>query len=214
MPTFTLGQAAYVNKGAYSSSTSYAALNTVFYRGGTWVALTSVSGVTPGSDSSKWLCITQGIRTVNVTQSGGNATVKITLTDGTTASATVPLATVGDGTITVDKLASSFVLPMEKGGLGATRAEAGRANLGAQKTINKATGTLTVAGWSSSTKKQTLSVTGMTAESEFIASPSNKAGWDAALDATVYPPTAKANGLEFEVETIPTAAIPITVYWW
>lgn len=214
MPTFTLGQAAYVNRGPYSSGASYAALNTVFYSGGTWVALKNVSGVTPGSDASSWLCITQGIRTVNVTQSGGNAIVTITLTDGTSASATVPLATVGDGTITVDKLASSFVLPMEKGGLGATGAEAARANLGAQKSINKATGTLSTSGWNSSTKKQTLSVAGMTAASEFIASPSNKAGWDAALDATLYPPTAQANGLVFEVETIPTEAIPITVYWW
>lgn len=208
MPTFTLGQAAYVNKGAYSASASYAALNTVTYNGGTWVALQNVSGVEPGSDSSKWLCITQGIRSLTFAAGAtGYMTVTLVLTDGTTSTANVPVGAIGDGTITVDKLASSFVLPANQGGTGRTD--------GAQKPIQAfTTGVLTASGWNSTTKKQTLTVTGMAATSQFIAQPNNKAGWIAALDATLYPPTAVTNGLEFECDTIPAADIPVTVYWW
>lgn len=120
MPTFTLGQAAYVNKGDYSSSTSYAPLNTVFYRGGTWVALQSVSGVAPGSDSSKWMCISQGLRSFTVAPIRvGYIEISWVLTDGTTGSVTAPTngvpnnavttRTIVDGAVTYEKLASDAV---------------------------------------------------------------------------------------------------------
>lgn len=110
MPTFTLGQGAYVNKGAYSSSTSYAPLNTVFYNGGTWVALTSVSGVTPGSDASKWLCISQGLRSFTVAPGNtGYINVSWVLTDGTTGSVSVPTNGVPDGAVTNTKIANGAV---------------------------------------------------------------------------------------------------------
>ena len=215
MAVFTLGQAAYVNKGTYNSGTAYSALNTVFYNGGTWVALKNVTNVTPGSDATKWLCITQGIKQVAIAQSGGNAEITITLTDGTTATATVPLATVGDGTITVQKLASGFVLPVNQGGIGATSASDALTNLGAQKAINVETGkSLTVADWNSGTKKQAVSITGMTANSHVIAAPNTKAGYIAAMDATIYPPVPGAGTLTFECDTIPSAAIPLEIFWW
>lgn len=208
MASYTLGQAAYVNKGAYNSSAQYAPLNTVYYNGGTWVALQSVSGVAPGTDSSKWLCITQGIQSLTFAPGAtGYMTVTLVLTDGTQSTVNIPVGAIGDGTITVDKLASSFVLPAEKGGTGRTD--------GAQKPIQAfTTGKLTVAGWNSSTKKQDLAITGMTASSQFIAQPNNKAGWIAAQEANLYPPTAGSGKLTFECETIPTAEIPVTVYWW
>lgn len=110
MPTFTLGQAAYVNKGAYSSSTSYAPLNTVFYNGGTWVALTSVSGVAPGSDASKWLCISQGLRSFTVAPGNtGYINVSWVLTDGTTGSVSVPTNGVPDNAVTTGKIANGAV---------------------------------------------------------------------------------------------------------
>lgn len=204
--TREIGQAAYVNTGAYNAGTSYLPLNTCLYNGGTWVALQNVTGVTPGTDSTKWLCITQGIKTASVTESSGSAVVSITLTDGTVVTATIPLATVGDGTITVAKLASDFVLPEAKGGTGRTT--------GAQEKIKKFQDTLTAAGWNSGTKTQALNITGFTANSEFIAQPDSKAGWIAATDATIYPPTAGAGTLTFECATIPTADISVTVYWW
>lgn len=200
MATYTLGQAAYVNKGTYNSGTAYVPLNTVFYNGGTWVALQNVTGVTPGSDSTKWLPITQGIKTATIAESSGNAVVTITLTDGTPVTATIPLTTVGDGTITVQKLASGFLLP-------ASMSES-------QQPIQVFTGTLTAAGWNSSTLQQSLTITGMTAISKFIAQPNNKAGWIAAQDATIYPPTAGNGTLTFECGSVPEADIPVTVYWW
>lgn len=217
MPTFTLGQAAYVNKGTYSSSATYAVLNTVFYNGGTWVALKNVSGVTPGSDATAWLCITQGIRSVNITQSGGNAVVQITLTNGTQASATIPLATVGDGTITVEKLASDFVLPLSKGGLGATTAAEARVNLGAQAAIHSYSFNLVTTGWVARTGggyEKSIGFQGIT--TDFIASPDNEASWKIAQEANLYPPTADAtNGrLTFTCDTIPTGSIHIAIYWW
>lgn len=110
MPTFTLGQAAYVNKGAYSSSASYAPLNTVFYNGGTWVALETVSGVTPGSDASKWMCISQGLRSFTVAPgSTGYINVSWVLTDGTTGSVSVPTDGVPDNAVTNGKIANGAV---------------------------------------------------------------------------------------------------------
>ena len=212
MATYTLGQAAYVNKGAYSASTTYAPLNTCLYDGGTWVALQSVTGVTPGSDSTKWLCITQGVKSATVTASGGSAIVTFTLTDGTQASATIPLATPADGSITVVKLASGFVLPVEKGGTGATSAAGALTALGAQKTIQVADVTLETANWSN--KSQTVTISGMTINSKFLAAPADPASWAAAADAMLYPPTASANSLEFTCEETPTSVIEVQVYWW
>ena len=206
MAVYTLGQGAYVNKGTYNSGTAYAPLNTVFYFGGTWVALTNVTGVAPGSDATKWLCITKGIKTSTITENNGSAVVTITFTDGSTATANISLATVGDGTFTVDKLASGFVLPVGKGGTGGTA--------GAQAPIQVFTGQLSAASWNSSTRKQDVSISGMTANSKFIAMPSDKAGWIAAQGATIYPPTAGAGKLTFECDSIPSENINITVYWW
>lgn len=207
MASYTLGQAAYVNKGTYSSTAQYTALNTVYHNGGTWVALQNVSGVEPGTDSTKWLCITQGIRSLTFAAgASGYMTVTLVLTDGTSSTANIPVGAIGDGTITVDKLASSFVLPAEKGGTGRTD--------GAQKPIQVFAGTLTAAGWDTDTKQQDLSISGLAASSQFIAQPNNKAGWIAAQAANLYPPTPGADTLTFECDTIPSADIPVTVYWW
>lgn len=214
MPTFTLGQAAYVNTGAYSAGRTYAPLNTCLYNGGTWVALTEVSGVTPGTDSTKWLCITQGIKSVSVAASGGSAVVTITLTDGTPASATIPLATPADGSITVAKLSAGFVLPIVNGGTGADTAAGALTNLGAQAAIKEFQDTLYAENWNSETKTQALTIPGFLATSKFIAQPDSKAGWIAAQDATLYPPTAGSGTLTFECESIPSADISVTVYWW
>lgn len=206
MPSFTLGQAAYVNKGNYNSTVTYAPLNTVYADGGTWVALRSVSGVAPGTDASAWLCITQGIKSLNVAAGNpGFATITVVLTDGTPASSTFPVGDIGDGTLTVDKLASDFLLPAEMGGTGRTN--------GAQAPLQKANITLTANGWGTA-KTQDVTITGMTAASEFIAQPSDKAGWITAQSATLYPPTAGANSLTFECAAVPGADIPVTVYWW
>lgn len=207
MPTFTLGQAAYVNKGTYNASTAYAPLNTCYYQGGTWVALQNVTGVAPGTDSTKWLCITCGIKTITLSPGNvGYVNMTVTLTDGSAASTSFPVTGVGDGTITVEKLSSDFVLPVGKGGTGNTN--------GAQAPIQVFNGTLSSGGWDANTKTQSLTITNMTSASQFIAQPNNKAGWIAAQGATLYPPTAGTNTLTFECANIPSADISITVYWW
>lgn len=83
---------------------------------------------------------------------------------------------------------------------------------GVQKSINVADVTLTTGGWSN--KSQAVSISGMTANSEFVAAPNTAAGWAAAADAMVYPPTAGAGTLTFTCDSVPAADIPITVYWW
>lgn len=84
-----------------------------------------------------------------------------------------------------------------------------------QRKIRKATATLSGGGWNSSTKKQTLTITGLKTISDFVASPNNKSGWAAAADAVLYPPVISANNkMTFECDTIPTVDIPITVYFW
>ena len=112
MATYTIGQAAFVNKGAYNSGTTYAALNTVFYHGGTWVALKSVTNVTPGTDNTKWLCITQGIKAFSVTAGNtGYVNVTITLTDGTSSTTSVAVGGIGAGAVGTTELANGAVTP-------------------------------------------------------------------------------------------------------
>lgn len=207
MATFNLGQAAYVNKGAYNSGTQYAPLNTVYYFGGTWVALQAVTGVAPGSDNTKWLCITQGVKSLTVAAGNtGYANITIVLTDGTSSTTSVPIGAIGAGTITTSMLASSFMLPTSQGGTGTSK--------GAQAPIQTFLGTLTSGGWNSSALTQALSISGFTSSNAFIAKPNTKAGWIAAQDANIYPPTPGSGTLAFECETIPDADIPVTVYWW
>lgn len=117
--------------------------------------------------------------------------------------------------IPLTALASGYLIQIENGGTGATTASAARTSLGAQALIQKATGTLASgSAWDSSNNTQSLTITGMTSNSEFVASPNTSDGWAAAADAMLFPPTAGSGILTFTCETIPTVNIPITVYWW
>lgn len=55
-----LGKVGLVNKGEYSSSASYTALDFVQYDGSTYVAKRSVSGVTPSNDGTNWQYMARG----------------------------------------------------------------------------------------------------------------------------------------------------------
>ena len=215
MPTFNLGQAAYVNRGDYDASAAYIPLNTAFYNGGTWVALSAFSNVTPGTDSTKWLCITQGLSAFSISPgASGYVNIAFVLTDGTSSSASIPFGGIGSGTITVPMLASSFILPVSQGGTGASTASGALVNLGAQGVIHASSGTLLSTGWDSSAFTQNLSVVGMPSTAAFIAQPDTKAGWIAAQDVTLYPPTAGSGLLAFEAGAVPSADIHVQVYWW
>lgn len=134
------------------------------------------------------------------------------VTEAKLAAASVTGAKIGAGAVGTANLAEGLLVPLQKGGTGAATAAAARTALGAQGEIQVFHGTLTVAGWTN--KAQSLTAEGMTEGSEFVASPSTAAGWAAAADATLYPPTAGNGTLAFTCEEVPAADIPVTVYWW
>lgn len=74
--------------------------------------------------------------------------------------------------------------------------------------------TLTAAGWDSSTKKQTVTVPGVLADTSkqvIWVTQTTEAAIDAYLDAGIVPVAQGANSVTFRADTIPTAAIDVTV---
>lgn len=111
---YILGQAAIVNKGAWSSGTTYKVLNAVTHNGGTFLAVADNSGVEPGVSAgwaSSWIAMAKGVKTLSVTAGGGStATVSVTYSDGTTATAgTYSTAAIADSAVTTAKIADSAV---------------------------------------------------------------------------------------------------------
>lgn len=116
-----------------------------------------------------------------------------------------------------DNLKNDLLVPVSKGGTGGTTAETARQQLGAQGLIQSSSFSLTAAGWTARTGggyTQSATVTGLTANSMFVASPSDEAGWKVAQDANLYPPTAGAGTLTFACEEQPDGPITVTVYFW
>lgn len=111
---YILGQAAIVSKGAWSSSETYDALNTVTHNGGSYMAIAQNSGVEPGVASgwaASWVSMTKGIKSVAVTAvDSSTAQVTVIFSDGTTAvSGTFNTAAVGAGGIGTTELANRSV---------------------------------------------------------------------------------------------------------
>lgn len=74
--------------------------------------------------------------------------------------------------------------------------------------------TLTVAGWDSSTKKQTVPVSGVlpnTSKQVIWVTFASEAALDAYMDAGIVPVSQGANSVTFRADTIPTETIPVTV---
>ena len=103
---------------------------------------------------------------------------------------------------------TSGTLPIARGGTGATTATAARSALGAQAAVVKKTGSLTVAGWSS--KKQTISVAGVTASNCVIVAPA-PASQEAYVAAGVKCTTQASGKLTFTCQSVPTAALTVNV---
>lgn len=132
----------------------------------------------------------------------------------------------GAASVTAGKLASNvvgtdnlgdLVVPVGKGGTGANSADGAISQLGAQKAIQSNSFSLTTDNWTARSGggyTKTVTVSGMTASKAFVASPSTEAGWKAAADAELYPPTAGDGTLTFTCENQPEAAITVTVYFW
>ena len=129
MATYNLGQVAIVSKGAWSSSVSYTALNTVTHNGGSFMAIAPNSNKEPGVASgwaTYWVAMSRGIKTVNIV--GDTATTAhavFTLSDGTAVTGStfstsgvpdnsVTTAKIVDGNVTAAKLAND-ILPINVG---------------------------------------------------------------------------------------------------
>lgn len=150
---------------------------------------------------------------------GAKAVGTANLADGA-----VDTTQIADGAITSNKLGTNeavktsnltadFVLPAGKGGTGTTT--------GAQVPINAEVVTLTggtTDAWAQdgTVFKQDAAITGMLANSKFVASPADPSSWDIALDANLKPPTAGAGKLTFVCDECPASGkdISVTVYWW
>ena len=131
--------------------------------------------------------------------------------------ASVTPGKIGSGAVGTDNLAGDLVVPVGKGGTGATTADGAISQLGAQKAIQSNSFSLTTDNWTARTGggfTKTVTVSEMTATKAFVASPSTEAAWKAAADAELYPPTAGDGTLTFTCENQPEAAITITVYFW
>lgn len=150
-----------------------------------------------------------GIKSMSITSTGeGTASVSITFSDGTESSFEYNTSAIADGTITTGKLTSGFVLPVAKGGTGATAAAAARTNLGAQQTHTTTTASLPASGWSNKTRS--VSVTGVTASNTVFCSPA-AASWAVYNDCGVRCSAQGSGTLTFTCEDVPTAALTVNV---
>lgn len=120
MATYNLGQAAIVSKGAWSSGTTYAALNTVTHNSGSFMAIATNSAVEPGVTAgweSYWVSMSKGIKSVAVTAlNTSTAQMTVTFSDGTTAvSGTFNTAAVPPGSVGPDELDTGAVTAIKLG---------------------------------------------------------------------------------------------------
>ena len=100
------------------------------------------------------------------------------------------------------------VVPVDKGGTGATTPEQARQNLGSEGKHTSSTVTLTSSGWSSNS--QTISVSGMTATLDIIVSPA-PASWESWGKAGVYCSAQGDGTLTFECREKPTSSLTANI---
>lgn len=123
---YNLGQAAIVNKGAWSASVNYAVLNTVTHNGGSFMAIAANSSVEPGVTSgwaNSWVPMAKGIKTVNiVADTTSTAHAVFTMSDGTTITGTTfNTSPVAAGSITDTEIASAGISKIAASSVGAAQ---------------------------------------------------------------------------------------------
>ena len=139
--TYNLGQAAIINRGAYSSSAQYVQLNTVSHRGGTFMCIQACSNIEPGVSSNwrtYWVQTAIGVHSGVVTASGSDVTVTFTMSDGSTIPLTWAATAIAAESIYNTMLAEA--VDVEHGGTGATTAEGAREALGLSLPLAVASG--------------------------------------------------------------------------
>ena len=204
MATYTLGQAAVVSRGNYSSTAQYKQLNTVFHRGGTFMCISECSNVEPGVTSgwnAYWVQTAIGIYSGVVSASGSNVTVTFTMSDGSTVPLTwaataiaansiynnmlaeaIDIAHGGTGATTAadarTALGLSLPLAVASGGTGGTDADGARGNLNAQEQASTYQVSLTGGGtsWTKTTDVNSQALTDIKSGSNLIVAPA-PASW-------------------------------------
>ena len=126
MASYELGQAAIVNKGAWSGSVSYTLLNTVTHNGGSFMCIAENSNKEPGVASgwaTYWVNMAKGIKTVNiVADTTSTAHAVFTMSDGTTITGTTfNTSPVADGSITDAKIVSTGISRITNGAVTAAK---------------------------------------------------------------------------------------------
>ena len=89
-----------------------------------------------------------------------------------------------------------------------------RDNIGAAEKPKAVSVTLTVAGWDSSTKKQTVTVPGVLADTSkqvIWVTQTTEAAIDAYLEAGIVPVAQAANAVTLRADTVPTADITVNI---
>lgn len=105
---------------------------------------------------------------------------------------------------------TSGTLPIARGGTGKTTAADALTSLGAQAKVKTLTLSLTVAGWSATSKTQTRAAGGVTASNVVIVSPA-ATSQDAYSSAGVKCTGQGASSLTFTCDTVPTEALSVNV---
>lgn len=126
MASYELGQVAIVNKGAWSSATSYVLLNTVTHNGGSFMCIAANTNKEPGVASgwaTYWVNMAKGIKTVNiVADNTSTAHAVFTMSDGTTITGTTfATSPVAAGSITDTQITSNGISRIANGAVTAAK---------------------------------------------------------------------------------------------
>jgi hypothetical protein len=125
MAQITLGQVSIINKGAWSSSTTYSILDMVQNRGGSFLCIKSHKGSQPGVASTwttNWVSAAKGITSITSASSDSTVTLTITFSDGTSTTVSYS-SSVGEGSIGSAQLASNAVTTAKINGQAVTTAK-------------------------------------------------------------------------------------------
>lgn len=113
MASFTLGKVSISPRGNYSASASYAVLDLVSNKGGSYLCISANSGIQPGVASNwttYWMSLTKGITSLEITSpETGKATISIVFSDGTSTSTTIDTTAIGAGSVGNTELAPNAV---------------------------------------------------------------------------------------------------------
>lgn len=140
MPNTVLGKVTCTPRGAYSASTAYEVLDIVSYMGGSYMALKSVTAVTPSNDGVNWMMLAAKGDTGDTGEAAGFGTPTVTV-DQTTGEASATVQVSGPDTAKIFAFAFSGIKG-ETGETGATGPQGPKGDPGTDvESISRTSGT-------------------------------------------------------------------------